>query len=82
MNSFLTQIRIAIVATIVFAVVCSGIYPVVIWGFSQLLFPYQANGSIVKSSDNKTRIGSSLLAQGFFRSEIFPSASVQCRYRL
>ncbi len=63
MNSFLTQIRIAIVATIVFAVVCSGIYPVVIWGFSQLLFPYQANGSIVKSSDNKTRIGSSLLAQ-------------------
>src|SRR5260370_35453571 len=71
MNSFLTQIRIAIVATIVFAVVCSGIYPVVIWGFSQLLFPYQANGSIVKSSDNKTRIGSSLLAQGFSGAKYF-----------
>src|SRR6266403_6214179 len=71
MNSFLTQIRIAIVATIVFAVVCIGIYPVVIWGFSQLLFPYQANGSIVKSSDNKTRIGSSLLAQGFSGARYF-----------
>src|SRR5258708_39001069 len=71
MNSFLTQIRIAIVATILFAVVCSGIYPVVIWGFSQLLFPYQANGSIVKASDNKTRIGSSLLAQGFSRAKDF-----------
>src|SRR5260370_27520738 len=71
MNSFLTQIRIAIVATIVVAVVCSGIYPVVIWGFSQLLFPYQADGSIVKSSDNKTRIGSSLLAQGFSGAKYF-----------
>ena len=80
MNSFLTQIRIAIVATILFAVVCSGIYPVVIWGFSQLLFPYQANGSIVKSSDNKTRIGSSLLAQGFSGAKYFhprPSATTE-----
>src|ERR1700756_2930338 len=71
MKLFLTEIRIAIVATILFAVVCSGIYPVVIWGFSQLLFPYQANGSIVKSSDNKTRIGSSLLAQGFSGAKYF-----------
>ena len=71
MKSFLTEIRIAIVATIVFAVVCSGIYPVVIWGVSQLLFPYQANGSIVKSPDNKTRIGSSLLAQGFSGAKYF-----------
>jgi potassium-transporting ATPase KdpC subunit len=71
MKSFLTEIRIAIVATILFAVVCSGIYPVVIWGASQLLFPHQANGSIIKSSDNKTRIGSSLLAQGFSGAKYF-----------
>jgi potassium-transporting ATPase KdpC subunit len=71
MKSFLTEIRIAIVATILFAVVCSGIYPVVIWGVSQLLFPYQANGSIVKSPDNKTRIGSRLLAQGFSGAKYF-----------
>jgi K+-transporting ATPase, C subunit len=43
----------------------------VIWGASQLLFPHQANGSIIKSSDNKTRIGSSLLAQGFSGAKYF-----------
>jgi len=71
MKSFLNEIRIAIVATILFAVVCSGIYPVVIWGASQLLFPHQANGSLVTSPDNKTRIGSSLLAQGFSGAKYF-----------
>src|SRR6201984_379452 len=71
MKLFLTEIRIAIVATILFAVVCSGIHPVASWGVSQLLFPYQANGSIVKSSDNKTRIGSELLAQGFSGAKYF-----------
>ncbi len=71
MKSFLTEIRIAIVATILFAVVCSGIYPVVIWGVSQLLFPHQANGSLVKAADNKTRVGSSLLAQGFSGAKYF-----------
>jgi K+-transporting ATPase ATPase C chain len=71
MKSFLTEIRIAIVATILFAVVCSGIYPVVIWGVSQLLFPYQANGSIVKSPDGKTKVGSRLLAQGFSGAKYF-----------
>jgi potassium-transporting ATPase KdpC subunit len=78
MKLFLTQIRISIVATILFAVVCSGIYPVVIWGVSQLLFPYQANGSLVKSADNKTRVGSRLLAQGFSGAKYFhprPSAA-------
>jgi K+-transporting ATPase ATPase C chain len=71
MKSFLTEIRISIVATILFAVVCSGLYPVVIWGVGQLLFPGQANGSILMSSDNKTRIGSSLLAQGFSGAKYF-----------
>ena len=78
MKSFFTEIRISIVATLFFAVVCSGLYPVVIWGVSQLLFPRQANGSIVKSSDNKTRVGSSLLAQGFSGAKYFhprPSAA-------
>jgi K+-transporting ATPase ATPase C chain len=71
MKSFLTELRISIVATILFAVVCSGLYPVVIWGAGQLLFPRQANGSILKSPDNKTRIGSSLLAQGFSGAKYF-----------
>jgi potassium-transporting ATPase KdpC subunit len=71
MKSFLTELRISIVATILFAVVCSGLYPVVIWGVGQLLFPRQANGSILKASNNKTRIGSSLLAQGFSGAKYF-----------
>jgi potassium-transporting ATPase KdpC subunit len=71
MKSFLTELRISIVATILFAVVCSGLYPVVIWGVGQLLFPRQANGSILKAANNKTRIGSSLLAQGFSGAKYF-----------
>jgi K+-transporting ATPase ATPase C chain len=43
----------------------------VIWAASQLLFPHQANGSLVTSPDNKTRIGSSLLAQGFSGAKYF-----------
>ncbi len=54
----------------------SGIYPVLVWGLSQILFPRQANGSLV---DNNGQIaGSALLAQGFSGPQYFhprPSAT-------
>jgi len=47
-------------------VVCSVAYPAVVWGFAQLLFPFQAEGSLIyNNADGRTVIGSELIAQRF-----------------
>ena len=46
-------------------VVCSLIYPAAVWGFAQLLFPAQAEGSLIYGEDGRTVIGSELIAQRF-----------------
>ena len=43
--------------------------PVLIWGVGQLLFPHQANGSLVEN--NGQIVGSELLAQGFSGAKYF-----------
>src|ERR1700730_15471726 len=63
MKTFLKELWTAIVATVVLCLVVSGVYPVVIWGIGQVLFPHQANGSLVEN--NGQIVGSELLAQGF-----------------
>jgi potassium-transporting ATPase KdpC subunit len=76
MKTFLKELWTSIVATIVLCVVVSGIYPVLIWGAGQLLFPRQANGSLVEN--NGRIVGSELLAQGFSGAKYFhprPSAA-------
>lgn len=73
---FLKELWTSIVATILLCVVVSGVYPVLIWGVGQVLFPYQANGSLAKS--NGQVVGSELLAQGFSGAKYFhprPSAA-------
>lgn len=62
--------------TLVMTVLTGMIYPGVVTGLCQLLFPNQANGSLV-SKDGKV-IGSSLIGQNFARPEYFqprPSAA-------
>src|SRR5208337_1970822 len=52
------------------------IYPLVLWVIGQTLFPFQANGSMVKGPDGKL-VGSLLIAQPFTKDEYFqprPSA--------
>jgi K+-transporting ATPase ATPase C chain len=46
------------------ALVTGVIYPLVSGGFAQVLFPAQANGSILRRSDGSA-IGSSLIGQQF-----------------
>ncbi len=46
-------------------VVCAVAYPAIVWGAAQLLFPSQAEGSLVFGSDGRTVIGSELIAQSF-----------------
>src|SRR6202023_3572887 len=69
MKTFFKEIWTSIVATIVLCVVVSGVYPVVIWGIGQVLFPHQANGSLVEN--NGQIVGSELLAQGFSGAKYF-----------
>lgn len=76
MTMLKNQLRPAIVATLVLAVITGLAYPGVVTGLAQLLFPRQANGSLV-SVDGKV-VGSALIAQPFTRPEYFhprPSAA-------
>ena len=62
--------------TLVFLILCL-VFPAVIFGISQAVFPFQANGSLLKDKDGKL-IGSAIIAQGFTKPEYFhprPSAA-------
>ena len=77
MKAFFSEIRGAIVSTLVLAVVCCGIYPVIIYGIGQGLSHDKANGSLIYGRDGTVR-GSKLLAQGFSGAQYFhprPSAA-------
>lgn len=65
MNAFLISIRNLIFMTLLLG----GIYPVLVMGIGQLLFPIRSNGSVV-IKDGKT-LGSELLAQKFTKEEYF-----------
>ena len=79
MKAILKETLTSILATLLFAVVCCGIYPVVVWAVSQKLFTYQANGSLIQSdgADHKV-VGSAWLGQNFTSPKYFhprPSAA-------
>lgn len=77
MKDLLSEIRGAVMATVVLAVVCCGIYPVVVWGIAQVAFPDQANGSLITDAKG-TVVGSKLLGQNFTGEQYFhprPSAA-------
>ena len=43
----ITELKTAILATLVLAVLLCGVYPALVWGIGQTLFFFQANGSLV-----------------------------------
>lgn len=77
MKTILHELRISVLATLVFAVLLCGLYPAAVWAGGQLLFPDQANGSLIVDPDGTIR-GSALLAQSFTADKYFhprPSAA-------
>ncbi len=71
-GQLLPGLRINIFATILFGVV----YPLGITGLCQVLFPHQANGSLITAGDKV--VGSELIGQTFTKPEYFqprPSAA-------
>ena len=53
MKSFGTEIRAAVGSTIVLAMVCCGIYPLVVTGISRTVFHDKADGSLIKDGSGK-----------------------------
>ncbi len=64
MKVLFQELRPALFATILLTVILCGVYPLVVWGIAQALFPSQANGSLVTNSSGMV-VGSSLIGQSF-----------------
>jgi potassium-transporting ATPase KdpC subunit len=66
-----------VMATLILAVICCGVYPLIVFGIAQAAFREKANGSLVVDADGTVR-GSNLLGQGFTAAKYFhprPSAA-------
>ena len=77
MKSIISEFGRSIAATIVFAVICCGVYPLVVFGLGQLMFPRNANGSLILDKSGTVR-GSELIGQNFSGAQYFhprPSAA-------
>jgi K+-transporting ATPase ATPase C chain len=72
----LSHVWPSIAATIVLTIICCGVYPLVVWGIAQAVFPTQANGSLVKKDGSYTTkdaeaAGSALMGQNFSAAQYF-----------
>ncbi len=70
MKALFAEIRGALLVTLMLAVVCCGLYPLVVFGIAQTFFRDQANGSLIVDANGTVR-GSKLLAQGFTAEKYF-----------
>jgi K+-transporting ATPase ATPase C chain len=82
-GSILGHLWASIAATVVLSIICCAIYPFVIWAISAVIFPVQANGSLLKkdgsfTSKDTEAVGSALIGQNFSAPQYFhprPSAA-------
>lgn len=72
MKQLLPELRSALLATLVLAVVCCGLYPLVVFGIGQLAFRDKADGSLIVDKHGIVR-GSHLLGQAFAGKKYFHS---------
>jgi potassium-transporting ATPase KdpC subunit len=77
MKNLFSEFGRSIVATLFFAVILCGVYPLVVFGAAKLFFPHQAAGSLLVDKSGAV-CGSALLAQNFTGAQYFhprPSAA-------
>ncbi|MCI4590563.1 potassium-transporting ATPase subunit KdpC [Sphingobium sp. BYY-5] len=70
-KDILTSLRPALVMTVLFAILLGLAYPLALTGIGQLVFPSQANGSLIEQDDKV--VGSKLIGQGFAADRYFTS---------
>jgi K+-transporting ATPase ATPase C chain len=76
-ENLVQHLRTAILMVVVLTVLLGIVYPLIMTGIAQVVFPNQANGSLVRDSSGNV-VGSALLAQGFTQPQYFhprPSAA-------
>jgi K+-transporting ATPase ATPase C chain len=71
MNDIQKQLVPALLVTLVLTVLLGLVYPLTVTALAQILYPYQANGSLI-FSDGKV-VGSKLLGQAFSGAGVFHS---------
>lgn len=77
MKTIFLELRTSLLLTLVLGLLLGGVFPVTIWAGAQLLFPDQANGSLLTDASGTVR-GSRLLGQSFASERYFharPSAA-------
>ncbi len=80
MNAFLRQLRPAVVAVLVFTVICGLAYPLVVTGLAQVGLGDKADGSLIERDG--VVVGSELIGQPFSSAAVLPSPPVRGRRRL
>ncbi|WEK43356.1 MAG: potassium-transporting ATPase subunit KdpC [Candidatus Sphingomonas colombiensis] len=77
LNDIKSGLRPALMLTLLFALLLGLAYPALITGVGQLIFPWQANGSVVRDTHGRV-IGSAIIGQQFASPAYFhgrPSAA-------
>jgi len=77
----LAQIKNSLFLLIIFTILTGLIYPAIVTGMAQLLFPWQANGSLIEK--NHQILGSALIGQAFTADKYFwgrPSSTMPYPY--
>lgn len=69
MKRFAVYFKRALILTVILLVFCSIIYPLILTGLGQLIFPKQANGNLIKI--NGEAVGSELIGQDFTSDKYF-----------
>lgn len=70
MKSFFKYFKSALILTVLMLILCGFAYPAALTGLGQLIFPHQANGSLITAEGEKTTepeeaIGSAIVGQDF-----------------
>lgn len=72
MKALIKELWSSLACTLVFAIVCCGIYPIVVFAVGQTFFKEKANGSLIVDSKSEVR-GSYLIGQSFSSPQYFHS---------
>ena len=70
MTDIMKQFRPALVALVALTIITGIIYPLLVTGIAQVVFPFQANGSIIRDASGQP-VGSALIGQQFDAPEYF-----------